>query len=163
MKKLIPLLLILTSCHPIPKKGEIWRNAVPYTMDVQVDSVVDNQLVMYSWDSAHMDTSSRDTLRRIGWPGNAVYIPDEFVHETGVCSIDSFTVRGFKVGEVNGSGFTNPMTTKGILDSGLANPMKDERIDSFGPGVNDTSPIRALMRRIKSLPPYKASDSIILD
>lgn len=90
---IIPFLLIFASCNSLPKKGEIWRNAVPYTMDVQVDSVVDNQLVMYSWDSLTHKLKGDSS-------GNFMRFVDSIVHEIGVCQMDSFTVRGFKIGEV---------------------------------------------------------------
>lgn len=87
---------MIASCHTTPKKGEIWRNAVPYTMDVKVDSVVDNQLVMYSYDVP--DTVLLDSAAERGWPLENIL--GAKIHERGVCQMDSFIVRGFKVGEV---------------------------------------------------------------
>jgi hypothetical protein len=104
-KYTIPFLLIFASCKQIPKKGEIWRCGDPINQVVNVDSIDRFDCVRFHWE-------------------------DSTGKHIGVCSIEYF--KGALVGlRDTSSGFVNPMTSVGTLDSGVI------VIDS--PGVNDTN------------------------
>lgn len=89
---------------------------------------------MYSWDVP--DTVLLDSAAARGWPLENIL--GAKIHERGVCSMDFFTVRGFKVGEVGPVNHIIQLTPYVVPGSTKLKEGRSKVLVIDSPGVNDS-------------------------